>query len=644
MSESVVASLRFTGAASTIFDPADQVFTVPRELVLGAIRITVDTQQSGRLHETRINLSTEEGTYVNYTQPDVHDGETVISSFRSRLSRHLPGVNYKLGIFVTDFAHEEVTVTIDLLELDTTLGRVTKDVLMDAEKDLGINAMTFGISEVTFTSLMTQQFTAPEIKVGQTAGLNMILSMEWDDYPPWPYMQLDVDAKVFVIYGDLLLTFKPVNGGEFPEAVAGVRATLELRCHPAMVTSTEDTLQLQFDSATLSNLDVSVYDEAPILAEFASIPGFNEAVNAYVDQLVSRSGPLGFALPAYLQSRAVPDYWHHVMNMELAFRRFDYRSVNVHGFTIAYLFVVFSVRGLDLPLPCYCENEWAAVRAAQGVSAAVTELEAPTASAEDVQALAASVKTFAERKPRLDRPVVNNSSIVAPVSAKLEAKAGEFPTAPYFNIIVAAQVSSIGISQNTFREIARPAANTGHDESASTGGTIYASVRGWARTKLETAEITSNGIKAVIDVTAEGTAKAAIRGNCGRDVLSASARLKIHIDDSSLRWRVHITQEASAPHALTIRADPTVSIGKPDVKFEGPLDPPPPLNKVDDWILTTVAEILKPRLEAVVKEKATLRLIRSEENNGDITLRFVDDVFFPREAAVVMGQLGQYFE
>lgn len=646
MSESIIATLRFTGTAKGSFAPPEQVFVVPRELILGAVRITINGTHPGRSHETNVSLSFENDIYVNSTQLDVLDGEPTTSSFRSLLSRLVTGYNYKLGLYVSGFDHdgEEVAISVDLLELDTTLAQVTKGVLMDAEEELRINAMTFGISEATFTSLITQQFTSPEIKVGRTAGLNMILSMEWDDYPPWPYVKLDVVAKVFVIHGDLLLTFKPVNGGEFFEAVAGVRATLELRCHPAMVTSTDDTLQLQFDSATLSNLDVSIYDEAPIFAEFESVPGFKEAVDAYVDQLVTRTGPLGFALPAYLETRAIPDYWHHVMNMELAFRRFDYRNVKVHGYTIAYLFMVFSVKGLDLPLPCYCDNEWAAVREAQSASVgSVQELDAPAATVEDVKALAASVKSFAGRKRGRERATAVDN-LTAATSTAISTKSDAFPTAPYFNIIVAAQVSSIGFSQNTFREITRPIAEMGLDESVSTGGTIYVSARAWARSKLESAEILSDGIKAVIDVKAEGTARAAIRSNCGRgDVASASARLRITVNDSSLQWRLRISQEGASPYALIVEADPTVSIGKPDVKFDSALDPPPPLDKVDDWIFERVAVSIKPVLEIIVREKARLRLIRSVENNGNITLRFVDDVFYQGEAAVIMGQLGQYF-
>lgn len=535
------------------------------------------------------------------------------------MSRLAAGSNYKLALYVQNFDEgEELAITVDLLELDTTLARVTKDVLMDAEKKLGINAMAFGISEATFTSLITAYFTAPKMKVGQTAGLSMTLSLEWDDWPPWPYIKIDIDTKVFVIYGDLCLTFVPVNGGKYPEAVAIARATLELRCRPAMVTSTEDTLQLQFDSATLSNLDVSIYDEAPILVEFESIPDFKEAVAVYVDQLVTRTGPLGFALPAYLKSRAIPDHWNHVMNMELNFCQFDYRNVSVHGYTIAYLFVVFSVRGLDLQMPCPCERELAAVREAQEVSAAALEVDASTARVVNAQALAASLG--------------------------LGRRAGKLPTAPYFNIIVAAQVSSIGISQNAFQQIARPIGDMGFDESVSKGGTIYVSARAWGRSTLKSAEILSDGIKAVIDVKAEGTARAAIKNDCGGgDIASASGRLRITVNDSSVQWRLRITRGSIRPYLLTIDADPTVSIGKPDVKFESTLDPPSPLNRVDDWIFERLAISIKPILEIIATGKAKLHLIRLEENNGEITLQFVDDVFFQGEAAVVMGQLGIYF-
>lgn len=74
----------------------------------------------------------------------------------------------------------------------------------------------------------------------------------------------------------------------------------------------------------------------------------------------------------------------------------------------------------------------------------------------------------------------------------------------------------------------------GHDESASIGGTIYTFTRFWFPSNHESAEITTEGIKAIIDVTAEGIAKAAVRDKCGHDILSASVRLTIKCDDTSL--------------------------------------------------------------------------------------------------------------
>lgn len=82
MPESVVESLRFTGMAKFgVFVPGDQVFYNPRELVLGAVRITINGQRSGRSHDTEVDLSFANGVRVNYTRPDVIDGEPTTSVF-----------------------------------------------------------------------------------------------------------------------------------------------------------------------------------------------------------------------------------------------------------------------------------------------------------------------------------------------------------------------------------------------------------------------------------------------------------------------------------------------------------------------------------------------------------------------------------
>lgn len=210
----------------------------------------------------------------------------------------------------------------------------------------------------------------------------------------------------------------------------------------------------------------------------------------------------------------------------------------------------------------------------------------------------------------------------------------------YYHIRVPAQIGAFGISQQSFREIARPYASMGHDESTSTGGSVYASARSWFRTTLQTAEITSDGIKAVIDVTAEGSAKAAVRDRCGHDVLSASTRLRIRCEDTSIRWSLRINRTKPYPPELTIEADPVANVGDINVTFAA-LVPQPPLDQVRNWVITTVANtLIRPALSKLVTEKARIRLIRTIENNSGIRLVFVDDKFFPGEAAVVLGECG----
>jgi hypothetical protein len=90
---------------------------------------------------------------------------------------------------------------------------------------------------------------------------------------------------------------------------------------------------------------------------------------------------------------------------------------------------------------------------------------------------------------------------------------------------------------------------------------------------------------------------------------------------------------------MTIEAIPMADVGDCHVTFDGVLSPPPPLEQFDDEILTAVGNFLKPALNLLVSQKARIRLIRTIENNGGIRLFFVDNRFFPGEAAVVLGQL-----
>jgi hypothetical protein len=122
--------------------------------------------------------------------------------------------------------------------------------------------------------------------------------------------------------------------------------------------------------------------------------------------------------------------------------------------------------------------------------------------------------------------------------------------------------------------------------------------------------------------------------------LEKRRRLRINIADTYLRWLLRIEQDVPEPESITVTGIPSVSVGRITVDFDHPGDPPPPLDQVDDWVLTTVLNALRPSLNRVAEEKAKIRLVRSDLNNDNIRLRFVNDHYFPAEAAI----LTEHFE
>ncbi|KAK3348817.1 hypothetical protein B0T25DRAFT_609049 [Lasiosphaeria hispida] len=71
-------------------------------------------------------------------------------------------------------------------------------------------------------------------------------------------------------------------------------------------------------------------------------------------------------------------------------------------------------------------------------------------------------------------------------------------------------------------------------ELVNANATTYASIQFWYRLSLKTAEITSDGIKAIVEFRGEGSAKAPTRDKCGHGVLSASELLRITLQENSI--------------------------------------------------------------------------------------------------------------
>uniref|UniRef100_A0A8H7K180 Uncharacterized protein n=1 Tax=Bionectria ochroleuca TaxID=29856 RepID=A0A8H7K180_BIOOC len=457
-------------------------------------------------------------SFVNSINSDVPDN---IPSIRgaSRVSRQVADLKYNVNLTASGFSTDEVVViTVEVLELNSTVAEVTRDILMEVESEpngANINALTFGFSEASFAHLMTRQRSMPEVEIGPVPFLKVKLSMEPQFYPWYPLVYIDVDAQEIVISGHLQLAFYRTGDiSLFPQPVAVMITQVSVRCRPAMVTTTEDTLELQFRSSSLvSTLSFSISDssvETGILGGgFASVEDFKEKVYEYLEQMTNKEGALGFLLPAYLESRPLPDYWHRVLNMRLSFLGFKYQRVQVHGRPVSYLFVVFSMTSLGLPPPCYCEE--------QSLAQLASEM---------------------------------NDDLTLTVFEALR--------------------SCTDCIFRAFQATARPYANFGHDQSSSTSenGALYASVRLWYRVSLEKAVIESDGVKAVIDLAGEASAKAAIRDKCGHDVLRAGERLRTSLQDNAIKWRLNIDANSTTPREVTITALADARFGRPDITFD----------------------------------------------------------------------------
>src|SRR5262249_38236479 len=74
--------------------------------------------------------------------------------------------------------------------------------------------------------------------------------------------------------------------------------------------------------------------------------------------ILDRQRPVELLLPNYVATWPLPDLWNQVTDYELDFERFDYRSCELtvldENEQVRYLFVVFALRSLGLPIPCIC--------------------------------------------------------------------------------------------------------------------------------------------------------------------------------------------------------------------------------------------------------------------------------------------------
>ncbi|KAK4444804.1 hypothetical protein QBC34DRAFT_384855 [Podospora aff. communis PSN243] len=619
MVESIIASFRFEGKAGPFgwFDTpmSTNTFTAQSDVILSASRVTVVGQINERSHEVTVSISP--GMSMRGV---AMDKKPAIFSSISTFARLRQGDTCEVSLSSGGFQEgETVVVTLDVLALDTTVGEVTRVVLQEAEAE-GANAVAFGISEASFGHFIIPHRSPTSLEIGPVRFLLVKLNVKPLSFPWFPIAYLDADTEELVFAGNLEMVFTRIEDpSPFPPAVAVVMAQVQVRCRPAMVTTTNDTLQLQFRSAeVLGSASINITDLAAIiLAGFGTEEGFRQAVAGYLNDIVisSKTSPLGFVIPAYLESRPLPDYWHRAINMRLDFADFKYKVVHVHGLPITYLFLVFTMHSLGLPPPCFCE-------------------EPGPITKDDGDDTILSADNALRLNTRQGREL--------PDEWKKVLKSGQ--RTDYTPILAPAQLAAFGISQNAFREVAKPYARAGDHQNKSTSfnAAVYASVQFSWRAELESLTIEADGIKAVIDLSGEGVAKAAVRDKCKRDVLSVSERLRIALQDSSISWRLAIkTTPKEAPRELemSIQAMATARLGTPDVDLDI-TGIPPPLDQAINWFIEKVIEGVKGGLSKAASDQLTIRLVTMNElNDSSIRLRYVHHEFFAGEAAVVLGHL-----
>lgn len=159
------------------------------------------------------------------------------------------------------------------------------------------------------------------------------------------------------------------------------------------------------------------------------------------------------------------------------------------------------------------------------------------------------------------------------------------------------------------------------------------------RAELESLSIESDGIKAIIDFAGEGVAKAAVCDKCGRDVLSASERLRIALQDSSVVWRPVIAVDTKhTPPVMNIDVLATARLGKPDVDLDIS-GFPPPLGQVVEWFGERAVEGIEGDLNKSAPDRLTTRLVSRVEQTSDNRLRYIANELFADETVVVLGHL-----
>jgi hypothetical protein len=566
----------------------------------------------------------------------VSDNAAVLAStFSARFPILLPGKAYTLtiepGFSTPDFAPlEHFVVSVELLELTTDLPNVMDSELKTAESQSNVNAVAFAISEVALTEIIAGadgKVKWPKFPIGANSHLTMSVGPgdpfhSWfpdsiaETFPPFTYVRVDAKLRALRLIGCLELSIFKTDSPLY--AVARAIVGIEAIVTPSMVTQSQTMLQLQFQEARIVVQPfVTVEDENAILQAYPSLAAFEQDIADVIKQINDTQQSYKAVLPTYVASRPLPDLWSNTPGYDITFKKFAYRDVITDGVSVGYLMPLFSVKGLSLPSPCYCEGRDYCTSCAPLLDDAATDAE---------------VSDGCEQLQRASRSVVARS-----------AARTTWPMPDALRIASAASICSLGLSKRSLREIVRSITEIGRKDGFSRGGDLYVSAHWWFRGSLDDVLILEDGLGCVVGVSAEGAVKAAVRDGCGDDIVSASIRLRISVRDVKASWSIgmevvsHPDPEGSPRELIecSVVGTPSVVIGGLKVEFDSPGDPPQPLPRVD-YVLTKATESLKGLIGDEIQKRARLYLIRTMDNPQRAVLKYVK-ASFVRDSSVNIG-------
>lgn len=364
--------------------------------------------------------------------------------------------------------------------------------------------------------------------------------------------------------------------------LARIRVTFSLVVTPSIVTTTDQRLQLDLQSASLVRpADVHIIDPEAVLGAFGQ--NFVQFIETQIEEVLNTAASgIGLLLPSVLASIPLPDPWKQAREYELVFRQFVYRPVDVQADDPAdsaeygYLFLLFSLVSHNYPPPCICG---------------------------DAPGFRSEVRRAAEADPR--------------------------------------RWFSLGLSEGALNVLANPHRNAGNRSGRSEGKRLYWAVEGFFSSQIGQILIANDRVFAPVTVSAGGSARAGLRDFLNNDLARISVSLSVTVTDVQTYWEVGLRNDPDNDQVTNLYLRPTVLVAPQnvDVDFSSPF--PDELDVVVEYILDWFATAFITLVELGVQRLAFMELVYDVLNTQerDFNIGVVQNQLFERSSLVLIGDL-----